>query len=138
MVKVTVQGDEAVMLANDNLADSGSPDSLIHAIESPGDYINEVMKGKDISALAAIVASAKEHDRQQELAAFRRDPNLAQRKAIALYPDLAVAGSDLNKKFIARMKRYQAEKKDFFTDPDWPLRLAKECSDDLSAKSAQK
>jgi hypothetical protein len=70
--------------------------------------------------------------RQAQLEVFRKNPAQAQQKAIELYPEVAVAGSPLNKEFVARMKRYQAEKKEFFDEPDWPIRLAKECSEDLA------
>jgi hypothetical protein len=50
----------------------------------------------------------------------------AKRQAVLRYPDLAVAGSPLNKEFVARYKRYQQERPDYFRDPSWPLRLAEE------------
>ena len=76
--------------------------------------------------------------REQELAEYRQNPKAAQQKAVALYPDVGVPGSPLNKEFVARMKRYQAEKKEFFAEPDWPIRLGKECSEELSAKRPAK
>jgi hypothetical protein len=51
----------------------------------------------------------------------------AQQEAIRRYPDLGVAGSKLNTEFVARHKRYQQERPDYFRDPSWPLRLAEEC-----------
>jgi hypothetical protein len=62
----------------------------------------------------------------------------AQRKAIELYPDLSVADSPLNKEFRERMTIYRIEKKEFFAEPDWPTRLAKECSEALAAKPKAK
>jgi len=50
---------------------------------------------------------------------------------------LGVAESALNKEFIARMKRYEIEKKEFFSEPDWPIRLAAERNEDLTAKKAE-
>jgi hypothetical protein len=133
MVQINVNSDQTVMLANDNLASSGSPDSLIVTQKDDGNTARE-----DIQSLAAFVAGVRERERQAQLPIYSRSPRLAQQKAIELYPDLSIAGSDLNKEFVARVKRYQVEKKEFFTDPDWPIRLAKECSDELSAKSASK
>ena len=52
----------------------------------------------------------------------------AQKRAMAIYPTLGVAGSPLNREFVARHKRYQTEKPDFFTDPEWPTKLATECA----------
>ena len=61
-----------------------------------------------------------------------------QRKTIELYPDLGVADSPLNKEFVERVKIYRIEKKEFFSEPDWPVRLAKECSEALAAKPKAK
>jgi hypothetical protein len=131
MVKVDASSDQTIMLANDNLSSSGSPDSLISA----QDYDSGT--AEDIPALTAFIRDQKEQARQAQLQVYRNDPRAAQRKATELYPALAVAGSPLNKEFITRMKRYQKEKPDFFTDPDWPIRLAKECDDDVKTSPSQ-
>ncbi len=148
MVKVNLSANTKVILANDNLTSSGSPDSLI---QTSGDEqsFREQMKGIDIRSLAAFVEKDKreqvavedarqEAARQAQLEAIRKDPQAAQRKAIELYPDLAVAGSPLNKEFVERVKTYRFEKKEFFAEPDWPVRLAKECSEALAAKPVPK
>lgn len=163
MVKVTVNADVTVMLANDNVSTSGSPDSMVRTLEDLGpmppigtlagsDSINLLgqyatgnqpdrfnilaamldMQNGGLQKLTAAVRQQQEQERQRELQSFRDDPQAAQRTAIQLFPDLAVAGSPLNKEFIARMKRYQSDKKDFFADPDWPIRLAKECAEVLN------
>jgi hypothetical protein len=131
MVKVDASSDQTIMLANDNLSSSGSPDSLISA----QDYDSGT--AEDIPALTAFIRDQKEQARQAQLQVYRNDPRAAQRKATELYPALAVAGSPLNKEFITRMQRYQKEKPDFFTDPDWPIRLAKECDDDVKTSPSQ-
>lgn len=59
----------------------------------------------------------------------------AQKRAMAAFPALGVAGSPLNREFVARHKRYQTEKPDFFTDAEWPTKLAKECADALGAQA---
>ena len=198
MVKVAADVANKIMLANDNLSSSGSPDSIIatlryapweypaypamrklsieklaisHAQEMGSFWEQEraseaqirYLKAqlatpqiRNLDSLAAFIeqekeqrvvaaskhqaelAAAAESDRQTQLEPFRKDPKLAQRKAIELYPDVGVAGSRLNKEFVARVKRYQSEKKDFFVEPDWPIRLAKECSEDLAAKQLAK
>jgi hypothetical protein len=51
----------------------------------------------------------------------------AQQEAIRRYPDLGVAGSKLNTEFVARYKRYQQERPEYFRDTSWPIRLAEEC-----------
>ena len=70
----------------------------------------------------------KEKERQAQLNFFRLHPEAAQQKALELYPGLGMAGSPLNKEFVARVKRYKADKKEFFAEPDWPIRLAEECN----------
>lgn len=181
MVKVNIDADKKVMLANDNLSASGSPDSMIATTEIDGDDLKAV-EGVSLASMEALIEEKKEEhvnaaqqqerraeqsrawearekeerektasglersaeqarereQREQELAEYRQNPKAAQQKAVALYPDVGVPGSPLNKEFVTRMKRYQAEKKEFFTEPDWPIRLAKECDEDLSAKQPAK
>ncbi len=83
-------------------------------------------------------AAKAQMEREAEIAVFRNNPKSAQQKAIELFPDVGVAGSALNKEFLARAERYQSEKKEFFAQPDWPVRLAKECSEALATKSVPK
>jgi hypothetical protein len=142
IVKVAIDADKKVMLANDNVSLIGSADSLILTPKKE-EYIATAMKDGDIRSLAALVekkkrerATAKqERERQAYLEPFRRDPTVAQRKAVELYPDLAISGSPLNQQFVARLKRYKAENAKFFAEPDWPIRLAKECDDAIKTKS---
>jgi hypothetical protein len=129
MVKVAVHADKRVMLANDNLTNSGSADSLI-ATREIGDYPGLSLEGINLDSLKAEV------ELQKKEAELNKQKEMAQRKAVELYPDLGVAGSPLNKEFVDRVKRYQAEKKEFFAEPDWPIRLAKECSEYLKANPA--
>ncbi len=130
MVKVTVDADKKVMLANDNLASAGSGDSLVFV--SDESYSTK----KDIQSLADLIEKAKRE--QGNAIANANAAGAAQRKAIELYPDLGVADSPLNKEFVERVKIYRIEKKEFFAEPDWPVRLAKECSDALNAKPVPK
>jgi hypothetical protein len=48
------------------------------------------------------------------------------REALRLYPDLGIAGSPLNREFVARYRSYQRLQPDFFEDPAWPVILVKE------------
>jgi hypothetical protein len=144
MVKVKVSADAKIMLANDNLSSSGSPDSLIRTRDGSDSYIFESMKGKSIDTVAAFLEENKraraavEAARQEaakqayfaELEEFRKNPKAAQIKAVELYPELGIAGSPLNIAFVARLKRYKIEKAEFFSEPDWPIRLAKECNEE--------
>ena len=126
-----------VMLANDNLSSSISAESLINAPDE--DLIPYEDEMPSIENIAAFV----EKDRSERYVrpaaeATAETSRAAQRKAIELYPDLGVADSPLNKEFVARVKIYRIEKKEFFSEADWPVRLAKECSEALAAKPAPK
>jgi hypothetical protein len=55
-----------------------------------------------------------------------QDSNAAQCEAIRRYPDLGVAGTNLNREFVVRYKAYKQSKPEFFESPDWPIRLAEE------------
>ena len=57
---------------------------------------------------------------------FDSSVNASQQTAMRLYPALAVAGSDFNTRFLALHKRYSAEQPAYFSDPNWPLTLARE------------
>ena len=199
MVKARANANTKVMLANDNLTTSGSPESMV-ATFGDEENVQEVMipEARNIQFIAAFVErekqdqeaaakinedarqteeakqkeqqmeaarqreraageakkkeeerqakadiemqkksekaqQAEEGDRQDLLAMFRKNPDAAQRYAVGRFPELGIAGSPLNKEYIARLQRYQHEKKEFFTEPDWPLRLAKECDADLKS-----
>lgn len=56
----------------------------------------------------------------------------SQALAIRLYPTLGVDDSPLNKRFVSEYNRLQIDNPDFFTDPSWPVILAKQCSDFLA------
>jgi hypothetical protein len=51
----------------------------------------------------------------------------AKRRAIQDYPALGVAGSPMNVEYVRRYKSRLAEHPEYFADPDWPTRLAREC-----------
>ena len=153
MVKTTLATNQKVMLANDNLSTSGSADSGILTPENETVLLS-ALKGADIRAAASVIETSKrkkaaieaqkleeqrqaaaeiqreqEIQRQEKLTYYRQHPEAAQREAIKLFPELGIAGSPLNKEFVERAKRYRVEKKDFFAEPDWPVRLAKECKE---------
>ncbi len=48
----------------------------------------------------------------------------AQVAAVARYPDLGRAGTPFNARFVAAYRRLRFENPDYFSDPQWPLRLA--------------
>jgi hypothetical protein len=53
-------------------------------------------------------------------------PMTAQQRAMKLYPELAVPHSKLNQEFIRRYRQYQKNNPGYFSDPEWPTRLAAE------------
>ena len=58
---------------------------------------------------------------------------VAQHAAVARYPDLGRAGTDFNARFVAAYRRLRLADPEFFTDPEWPLRLA----DDIARTPAE-
>ena len=80
------------------------------------------------SAVVAPVPEKTAISPQPHVAPSAAESLVAQKRAIAIYPALGVAGSPLNREFVARHKRYQTEKPDFFADPEWPTKLAVECA----------
>ena len=53
---------------------------------------------------------------------------LAQQAAVAKYPSLAVAGSEINSRFVFRYKALLAQQSARLLDPSWPMQLADECA----------
>jgi hypothetical protein len=150
MVRVNLDADKSVMLASDNLTSSGSSDSVIETPRAES-HVEDAMKDKTLQSLLTYAKKAQEEEatrlslqaaheveklaaaNKKQMAEFTSNPKLAQAKAAELYPDLAIPGSALNKEFLGRFRRYQSEKKEYFSQPDWPIRLAKECSEALAA-----
>lgn len=57
-----------------------------------------------------------------------------QQKAISLYPDLGIAGSEFNLLFLRHHRELQESTPAFSEEPSWPLLLARRCADELRAK----
>jgi hypothetical protein len=106
---------------------------------------------KNRLAEASAEQESREQEKQKELAAIERQkadlvstPTLkqsssiteaeAQRKAIQLYPELGIAGSQLNRDFVARYKLYKQTQPTFFRDTSWPLRLVRELTQPPESK----
>lgn len=51
---------------------------------------------------------------------------LARDRAMLAFPQLAVLNSPLNREFVRRYNLYQKEHREYFEDPDWPTKLARE------------
>jgi hypothetical protein len=58
----------------------------------------------------------------------------AQKEAVRLYPQLAVADSLFNRAFVARHKVHRANKSEFLKRTDWPLALAHEIAAELNTQ----
>ena len=52
-----------------------------------------------------------------------------QLRAIQLFPDLGVSNSRLNQEFVRRQNQYQKDNNQYFADPEWPAKLAREADD---------
>ncbi len=57
-------------------------------------------------------------------------------KAVEKYPDLGVADSPLNQRFVEAYRQRSAKEPEFFKDPRWPMRLADELAGDAPAAPA--
>jgi hypothetical protein len=57
-----------------------------------------------------------------------------QREAARTYPALAAKDSDLNRLFMSEYSRLKRETPAFFSDPQWPMLLARQCAEKLKPK----
>ena len=55
---------------------------------------------------------------------FEADVEKSKQNAVARFPDLGVAGSEMNKAFVARVKHLRALNSPEFNYPTWPYQLA--------------
>ena len=62
---------------------------------------------------------------------WRRLEEESKREAVALYPELGVEGTAVNREYVRRYKLYRLINPAFFTEPDWPKRLAEILAKDL-------
>jgi hypothetical protein len=90
-----------------------------------------MLRDKEPPAGASQAGTAKTGE---EIEQFRLHPEAAQAEAVRLYPDLGTIGTPLNQEFTSRYKKYRVTNPAFFDQPDWPIRLAKECAESLPAK----
>lgn len=61
-----------------------------------------------------------------------------QRKAVELYPQLGVSGSEFNKKFWSLYRQRMQTSPAYFNLPQWPVLLARECANQLASQAAVK
>ena len=50
-----------------------------------------------------------------------------QLEAVRQFPDLAVKDSKLNQQYVAEYQRLKAANPQFFSNPRWPMTLARAC-----------
>lgn len=63
----------------------------------------------------------------------RRTSQEWQKRAIRLYPDLGIAGSEFNALFLRYFRELQESTPGFAQEPSWPMLLAQRCADELRA-----
>ncbi len=63
----------------------------------------------------------------------RRTSQEWQKRAISLYPDLGIAGSEFNVLFLRHFRELQETTPAFAQEPSWPMLLAQRCADELRA-----
>lgn len=74
------------------------------------------------SATGGGMLPLEEHARREEQSKL---------EAVAMYPELGVAGTAVNREFVRRYKLYRTINPAFFVEPDWPIRLAAMLAQDL-------
>ena len=67
-------------------------------------------------------------------ASFQKTEEAARREAVKNYPDLGVAGSEFNRRFLIKVAKYRSERPDDLRSPGWPLVLANEVGLDVLAE----
>ncbi len=132
----------ALNLANVNMASGDDPSSMIHTVNSEDESVaaaglrglDELQRFKEEQAAKAGAAKkAAEAEEAARKATYIRQhlPEMvkqSQARALKVHPDLGVASSALNKKFVERYKVLQAEKSPRLQEPEWPEKLADECA----------
>ena len=63
-----------------------------------------------------------------------RTPAEWQKKAVSLYPELGIKGSEFNALFVQHHRELQGSSPVFVQEPSWPVLLAKRCADELRAR----
>ena len=74
------------------------------------------------AAFAAVVCAQSDPAAASDVSL--KNTAAAQAAAMAKYPALGSGGSDFNREFVARFRRYRTERPALFDDQQWPLKLA--------------
>ena len=143
VVNQNKEGKTSVMLANDNQADTSSPDTLVETFGDNGDdnafsgkeHLAEALNklaSEDPRTSAKLEANLDAIRLEQAKAVQGKLPQLvkeSQARAISRHPDLAKPGSALNARFVARYSEMKAQNSVKLRLPDWPEELADACAD---------
>lgn len=115
MVRLEVKGETRVTLSNGNTTDHSSKQSLIGTVADPERLGRRALGGHRFHWLVALTEPA-----------IVAEAAAAQARAMLRYPPLATPGSRLNHEFLKRLEEYKADRAEFLSKADWPLRVADE------------
>jgi len=115
MVRLEVKGETSVTLSNGNITEHASKQSLIGTVADPERLGRRALGGHDFHWLVALTEPA-----------IVAEAAAAQARAMMRYPPLATPGSRLNHEFLKRLEEYKADRAEFLSKADWPLRVADE------------
>ena len=92
------------------------------------------VQGSNVPPNSTPIAMGAKSNSPAPLRLASKNGEAAKLLALKYHPDLGVRGSALNLEFVARYKRYQTEKPEFFNNPAWPQILVEESVQALKAK----
>jgi len=90
----------------------------------------ENMETQDVAAAAELLA------KRTRALLERRTPTEWQQKAMTLFPELKVAGSEFNALFLRHFNELKQTSPQFLEEPSWPVLLARRCADELKGGAA--
>ncbi len=90
----------------------------------------ENMETQDVAAAAELLA------KRTRALLERRTPTEWQQKAMTLFPELRVAGSEFNALFLRHFNELKQTSPQFLEEPSWPVLLARRCADELKGGTA--
>lgn len=88
--------------------------------------------GRQLAAQGVGQTNAEEALAEQARAILaQRTPQEWQRKAVSIFPELGVAGSEFNALFLRHHAELQRTSPQYLQEPSWPVLLARRCADEL-------
>jgi len=104
----------------------GAPFLVAGWFHTASSYPQELATPAPAPAAAVIVTTPRPTPTPAAPQTFAEAVNVAQAAAVARYPELGKAGTPFNTRFVAAYRRLRLENPDYFSDANWPLRLADE------------